>query len=209
MSSSEQIRWTGLAAVVAGAMFVFSDLLDLATSSDGFGPKYLGEEASPALFTIQSGLSLLAGLLLLVGLAGLYARQLEEGGLLSMLGFLVAFCGTVMAVGVFWANTFVAPSLAREELSLLDAAPPRALAAGFTLSYGSVALGWLLFGMAMLRTGIYPRAASTLLMVGAAITWLPLPLSGVPFSVAVAWMGYALFTEKDARPNSPSSPRGG
>ncbi len=198
MSSSEQIRWTGLAAILAGLMFLVSDLIDLAISSDGFGPKNLGEEASRAVSASQSGLTLLAGLLLLVGLAGLYVRQLEDGGLLGMVGFLVAFCGTVMAVGAFWANAFVAPSLAQEELRLLDAAPPRALAAGFTLSYGSVALGWLLFGLATLRTGLYPRSASVLLMIGAALTWLPLPLSGVPFSVAVAWMGYALFSRKDA-----------
>jgi hypothetical protein len=179
-------------------LFIVSDLLDLAIGSDGFGPKNLGEEPSSAVSAIHSGLTLLAGMLLLIGLAGLYIRQLEDGGLLGMVGFLVAFCGTVMAVGTFWADAFVAPSLAREELRLLDGAPPRALAAGFTLSYGSVALGWLLFGLATLRTGIYPRPASILLLIGAALTWLPLPLSGVPFSVAVAWIGYALFSGKDA-----------
>ena len=50
----------------------------------------------------------------------------------------------------------------------------------------------------MLRKGLYPRQASALLMIGAVLTWLPLPLSGVPFSVAVAWMGYALFSDKGA-----------
>ncbi len=184
-------------------MFIVSDLLDLAIGSDGFGPKNLGEEPSSAVSAIQSGLTLLAGMLLLIGLAGLYIRQLEDGGLLGMVGFLVAFCGTVMAVGTFWADAFVAPSLAREELRLLDGAPPRALAAGFTLSYGSVALGWLLFGLATLRTGIYPRPASILLLIGAALTWLPLPLSGVPFSVAVAWAVYALFSVKSAPGEEP------
>lgn len=198
MSSSEQIRWAGLAAILAGMMFLVSDLLDLAISFDGFGPKNLGGEPSMTVSAVQSGLTLLAGILLLVGLAGLYSRQLEDGGLLGMVGFLVAFCGTVMAVGVFWADAFIAPSLAQEELRLLDAAPPRALAAGFTLSYGSVALGWLLFGVATLRTGLYPRAASVLLIIGAVLTWLPLPLSGVPFSIAVAWMCYALFWGKEA-----------
>ena len=198
MSSSRQIRWTGLVAILAGAMFIVSDLLDLATDSDGFGPKNLGEEVSTAAPAVQSGLTLLAGLLLLLGLAGLYFRQSEDGGLLGVVGFLVAFYGTVMAIGAFWADAFVAPSLAREELRLLGAAPPRALAAGFTLSYGSVALGWLLFGWSALRTGLYPRQASALLMIGAALTWLPLPLSGVPFSIAVACMGYALFWEKEA-----------
>ncbi len=198
MSTSRQIRWTGLSAILAGTIFIVSDLLDLAADSDGFGPKNLGEEASSAVSAIQSGLTLLAGLLLLVGLAGLYFRQSEDGDLLGVVGFLVAFYGTVMAVGVFWADAFVAPSLAREELRFLDAAPPTALAAGFTLSYGSVALGWLLFGASTLRTGLYPRLASMLLMIGAALTWLPLPLSGVPFSIAVAWMGYALVLSTDA-----------
>jgi hypothetical protein len=179
-------------------MFIVSDLLDLATHSDGFGSKTLGEEAWPSVFAVQSGLTLLAGLLLLLGLAGLYFRQADEGGLLGVVGFLVAFCGTVMAVGAFWADAFVAPSLAGEEIRLLDAAPPRALAAGFTLSYGSVALGWLLFGASTLRTGLYPWQASVLLMIGAALTWLPVPLSGVPFSAAVIWMGYALLSEKKA-----------
>ena len=183
---------------MAGTIFIVSDLLDLAADSDGFGPKNLGEEASSAVSAIQSGLTLLAGLLLLVGLAGLYFRQSEDGDLLGVVGFLVAFYGTVMAVGVFWADAFVAPSLAREELRFLDAAPPTALAAGFTLSYGSVALGWLLFGASTLRTGLYPRLASMLLRIGAALTWLPLPLSGVPFSIAVAWMGYALVSSTDA-----------
>jgi hypothetical protein len=179
-------------------MFIVSDLLDLATDSDGFGTKNLGDETWPAISAIQSGLTLLAGLLLLVGLAGLYFRQSEDGGLLGVVGFLVAFYGTVMAVGAFWADAFVAPSLAGEELRVLDAAPPTALAAGFTLSYGSVALGWLLFGWSTLRTGLYPRLASVLLIIGAALTWLPLPLSGVPFSAAVTWMGYALFSGKKA-----------
>ena len=196
--STRQIRWTGLSAILAGTIFIVSDLLDLAADSDGFGPKNLGEEASSAVSAIQSGLTLLAGLLLLVGLAGLYFRQSEDGDLLGVVGFLVAFYGTVMAVGVFWADAFVAPSLAREELRFLAAAPPTALAAGFTLSYGSVALGWLLFGASTLRTGLYPQLASMLLMIGAALTWLPLPLSGVPFSIAVAWMGYALVSSTDA-----------
>ncbi len=183
---------------MAGTMFIVSDLLDLATDSDGFGTKNLGSETWPAVSAVQSGLTLLAGLLLLVGLAGLYFRQSEDGGLLGLVGFLVAFYGTVMAVGAFWANAFVAPSLARDDVHLLDAAPPTALAAGFTLSYGSVALGWLLFGASTLRTGLYPRQASVLLLIGAALTWLPLPLSGVPFSVAVTWLGYTLLTDKKA-----------
>ncbi len=145
------------------------------------------------MLVVQSGLTLLAGLLLLFGLIGLYALRSEELGLVGLLGFIAAFSGTVMAVGGFWANAFAAPSLshalAREPSFLIEATPPRALAAGFTLSYGLVAAGWFVFGLAALRDGFYPRAAAASLMLGAALTWLPFPLTGVVFGVAVAWLG--------------------
>ena len=54
----------------------------------------------------------------------------------------------------------------------MDAASPRALSAGFTLSYGLVAAGWFVLGLAALWNRAYPRAAVALLMAGAALTWL-------------------------------------
>ena len=61
---------------------------------------------------------------------GLYARRSEELGLLGLFGFITAFSGRVMAVGGFWSNASVAPSLAhalaREASSLMDATPLRA-----------------------------------------------------------------------------------
>lgn len=197
MSSQQQIRWTGRAAVLAGAIFVLADLIDLFADSDGLGASSFSGELLTVVSTVQSALTLVAGVLLLASLAGFYGLRFDEAGLLGLFGFLIAFCGTVMAVGAFWADAFAAPSLARETPGLLDGRPPRALAVGFTLSYGSVTLGWLLFGLDLLPMGLYPRLSVVLLVVGAVITWLPLPLSGVPFSVAVIWIGYTLLSKKD------------
>jgi hypothetical protein len=47
--------------------------------------------------------------------------------------------------------------------------------AGFVLSYAVLAVGWILFGLATLRAGIFPRWASLLVVAGAAIAFLPLP----------------------------------
>jgi hypothetical protein len=174
-SSQRQIRWTGRAAILAGTMFILADLIDLSVDSDGFGANSFSGEALTVVSAVQSVLTLGAGMLLLISLTGLYAGRLEQ----------------------FWADAFVAPSLAQEAPGFLDGGTPEALAAGFTLSYGSAALGWLLFGLALLRTGFHARLALVLLIVGAALTWLPLPLSGVPFSVAVVWMGHALLPKKD------------
>ena len=179
--------------------FVVSDLLSLVTEpaagSDGFGAYDVGAD-SGVLLVVQSGLTLLAGVLLLFGLLGLYADRFEEVGLLGLFGVAAAFSGTVMAIGDFLGNASVAPSLAHaltvEASSLVDVAPPRSLSAGFTLSYGLVAAGWLAFGLSALRVGIYPRAAVALMMVGAVLTWFPLPLAGVVFGLAVMRLGYVL-----------------
>ncbi len=195
MSWSNLMRASGIAAVVAGTLFVVADLLDLlAARSGGFSTS---EGTAPGvLIVVQSGLTLLAGVLLLFGLVGLYANRFEETGLLGLFGFVMAFSGTVMAVGAFWGNVSVAPSLAHalvaETSSLVEATPPRALSAGFTLSYGLVAAGWFAFGLGALISRVYPRFPVALLVVGAAVTWLPYPLTGVPFGAAVIWLGCVL-----------------
>jgi hypothetical protein len=60
-------------------------------------------------------------------------------------------------------------------------------------------VGWVLFGIASLVGRVYPKSAAALLIVGAVIgkvvslTLLPLPLGGLPFLAAVAWLGFTLF----------------
>ena len=74
----------------------------------------------------------------------------------------------------------------------MEGTPPRSLSADFTLSYGLVTAGWLAFGLSALRVGSYPRAGVALMMVGAVLTWFPLPLAGVVFGLAVVRLGYVL-----------------
>jgi hypothetical protein len=64
-------------------------------------------------------------------------------------------------------------------------------------------LGGLLFGIATYRAGILPRWPAGLLAVAAALTpaaaLLPHEiqrLAGVPVGVAIAWLGYALWSER-------------
>ncbi len=48
----------------------------------------------------------------------------------------------------------------------------------------------------MLRARVYPRVATVLLIVGALLTFVPVPGFGIVLGVAVTWLGYALFSEK-------------
>lgn len=88
---------------------------------------------------------------------------------------------------------------------LLEEEPGGLLNLGFTLSFGLVSLGWLLFGVASLRARVYPRSASILLIIGAALTFVPLPFTAIVFAVSVAWLGFVLLTGMSASSAAPPS----
>ena len=197
MSSSSLIRLSGLAAVVAGVLLLIGDLLSLATESENMSES---ATTAPHIFTFL--LYLLGSVLVLVGLVGLYVRQSEAVGVLGLVGFAVAFLGTSLVLGVVWAQLFIAPFLAVQAPRVLDTEPTGAL--GFTLTFALLAVGWLLFGVAALRARVYPRAAAIVLMVGAVINFLPVPLSGIVLDVAIAWLGFILFTGRGEAARQPS-----
>ena len=198
MHSSDLIRWSGLAAVLGAALLLISDLLSLTVFSGD-----LVEIVTTGAYLADGGTRLLAGVLLLLGLVGLYARQSEASGALGLVAFLVAFAGTALILGTWWTNAFAAPSLAAEAPAFLEAGPTGVLGFGFTLSFALGAVGWLLFGLVSLRARVYPRAAAAVLMVGAALTFVPLPISGVVLEVAIAWLGLVLFSQKEASVRQP------
>ena len=68
------------------------------------------------------------------------------------------------------------------------------LRVGYALTLGLQTLGWLLFGTAALRAGVYPRAAAIALLVGAVINSSAIPASGIVLDVVVAWLGFTLLT---------------
>jgi hypothetical protein len=196
MSSSNLIRWSGLAAVMASVLLLIPDIID-AYRTDELSRTFLttGTHAFESLLRMSALV-----LLLPLGLVGLYARQSEAAGPLGLLSFLVAFAGTVLVAGFGWTDTFIAPELATSAPQFLEGGPPP----GRLLSFLVFGIGWLLFGVASLLARIYPSPAATLLIIGAvlstvlSITFIPVPLGGLPFQVAVAWLGFVLFTGRGA-----------
>jgi hypothetical protein len=76
-------------------------------------------------------------------------------------------------------------------------------------------LGGLLFGVATLRAAILPRRPAGLLAVGVGLApvygLLPHefePLAAVPVGVALAWLGYALWSERPEPASEPVMGRG-
>ena len=193
MSSSNLIRWSGLAALVGGVLWVVLDVAFFIIIGDQ--PESVVADTSA--WVILLVLALVGSMLIFLGLVGLYARQVAETGVLGLIAFLVAFFGMTLLVGIIWTFTFVVPPLAEAAPEFLDADPSGVLAAGFILTVVLFALGWILFGLASLLAGVLPRGAAVLLIIGAALSFvldfLELPLGEVVFGVALAWMGYAVW----------------
>lgn len=206
MSSSTLIRWGGAAAMLVAALFVAADLLSLSIS-----PKFPSSASlTSEPYAIQSVLKLAGAALLLLGLLGLHARQAEAAGPLGTVGFLAAFSGTALVVGSFWATAFFAPAMAVADPASFDAlqGPPVRLAGAFVVTMATFVLGWMLFGVAALRARVYPRGAALLLIIGSPLALGTLLVVGFPtgvfFSAAVAWLGYALYSEQSAPVGQPA-----
>jgi hypothetical protein len=82
----------------------------------------------------------------------------------------------------------------------------------WTLSGPALILGGLLFGIATFRAGILPRWAGALLAlstvlapIGVLLPNASQPKIAIPQGVALAWLGYALWSERPTQPLTPSS----
>jgi hypothetical protein len=177
-------------------MFVVAELLNLlvipGTLNDAF--YNLEEIALTDGFLLQSLLTLLAGMLLLVTLIGLYVTQSESAGKLGAVGVLIAYVGTILMVGDFYANTFVTPLVAANVPEYMDSYEAGMLRLWFPVEFGLFVASWFLFAIATLRAGVYSGGAALLLLIGTVIALLPLAFVNVLFDFAVIWLGFELFS---------------
>src|SRR5713226_4019003 len=102
-------RWgswlVGLGGVLFGGMKVVIEL-----TVNGSAP-FSTQVASPS-HQVGEGLQMIALLLLALGLVGIYLRQ-PKTRVLRTVGFLLAFVGTLVDIGLLWSSTFLLAPLAR------------------------------------------------------------------------------------------------
>jgi hypothetical protein len=205
MSSSDLIRWSALAALVGGVLVSVLDVAFFVLIGDV--PE--SEGGLMGAWVPLQVVVLIAIVLGFLGLVGMYARQAEKAGALGLVAFLVAFVGTALIFGFTWAGTFIVPTLAEAAPDILDEEPSGVLATGLILTFILFALGWLLFGLATLLTKVLSRGAAVLLMIGAVLSFvlgfLEVPFSEFVFGIALAWMGYELWSEKGEEAIQPES----
>jgi hypothetical protein len=207
ITTPKLIRWAGLAAMGAGILFI---------AIQAIHPPDVVSSVTTTRWAVVHYLSIAMDLFALLGLAGLYARQVEKSGWLGLAGYLLFSLFWVVSLSLHFIEAFVEPVVATEApkfvaglLGVVNGAPSEislgALPAVSMLSgIAGYALGGLLFGIAMFRARILPRWAGGLLAFGIV---LPLLLSSlihhpydrilaVPVGLALAWLGYALVSER-------------
>jgi hypothetical protein len=167
MAASNLLRWAGLAAMGGSVLIV------LAYTVGFLGGVYAGT-SSWGVFIFVIFWFLLGLVLVQVGLVGLYVRQAQVTAGLGLIGFLLAFLGTTMIAGLYWAYVFVVP-------------PFKLASAEMILPTSVSALDWLILGVATLRARIYSRLAAIVLMIGAVISAIPKTATEVVLVVAIAW----------------------
>ena len=144
-------RWSGIIGIVASILNVIVELL----------PERIGQP-----------LDLLVNTLGLWVLTALYLRQREASGVFGFVAYIVKSFGMALIIGFLFAQAFV--------LGGLDATQRASVLAGPTGLVTVVALaimttGALLFCIATLRAGIFPKWAAILLMIG----YVMAPLSAI------------------------------
>jgi hypothetical protein len=200
------IRWAGLAAMVAGICFVVLGLLH---------PPNVLSSVTTTRWEIVHSLALAMCLFGLLGMMGLYARQVKEAGWLGLAGFLLLSLWLMLILPfTFFEVFFLPPTFAAGFLGIFTGAASEinfgVLAALWPLSTVLLLLGGLVFGIATFRAGILSRWAASLLAVGCVLSpaaaLLPpeiQPLVTVPIGAGLTWLGYALFSERREQAADP------
>lgn len=181
------------AVVAAGTLLATGNVMSLGR------PDKFSDAAKSPVFGLSSAMLLVSGLALLVALFAMQARQEDRAGGFGLFALVLAAAGTVLFCGVNWSLMFVDPAAAKVAPAFLDDQPPAVLVVGLYLSVALFAVGWLLYAIAILRAGVFPRVPAVILLVGAILALAPMPVGQTVAGLALVWLGLAASAERVAR----------
>jgi len=192
-------RWSGVANILGGLLLAISLFVH---PEEVHTPQNLGSGA----WAIAHILAMVATLIVLLGLPGLYIRQMNETGRLGGIGFVLTFIGTACVFALNWSDGFVVPLVATLAPDFITAVftteAGKTLFLVVAISVVTFALGWLLLGIAIFRGRVLARWASLPAMLGALLLvfseGMPLPVlwtGGTLFGLGLVWLGVSLFNQ--------------
>ncbi len=208
ITTTKLTRAAGLAAVAGGLLFIAVQI----------GHPHLDAIfATTTEYAVRETVKIAMAVLSLIGITGIYLRQVRQTGVLGLLGYLLFGAGYLAILSVQVVGLFVLPVLAGSAPGYVNdvlAVPAGgktvgdigALAAFIQIGGFTFLIGGVVFGIALFRANILPRWAAVLLVAGTLATFaIPLlpqinqRLFAIPTSVAVLSLGYSLWREQRAR----------
>jgi len=206
ITASTLMRLAGLSAMVTGLSIIVIGM---------FHPLNIPSSVTTATWVNVHIFATALGFFGLFGMAGLYARQVEESGWLGLIGFLLFSAWMTLVCGFSFVEAFIEPRLVTESPAFIASlmgmftSMPSEIDLGilptlWNISGLLIILGPLLFGIATFRARVLPRWAGALLALVAVLV----PVGGmvppeyqakfimIPLGLAVTWLGYALFSER-------------
>ena len=213
ITTTKLTRAAGLSAVVGGLLYIAVQIkhphLDAAFATT---TEYAVREAVKILMTVLS----------LIGITGIYLRQVKQTGMLGLIGYAYLAIGYLVILCVQVVGLFVLPTLAASQpgyvndvFAVVTSGTPTGDIGGLqTLIQGGIAyiVGGTIFGIALFRANILPRWAAALLSVGAVATLatsllpeLTQRLFPIPVGIALIGLGYSLWREQRTPRPLPSA----
>lgn len=210
ISTKKLIRWSGLAAMLAGIIYAGIQPIH--------PPDFLPSVTTTAWALIMP-VKLLMCLLFLLGITSIYARQIEETGGLGLTGYLMLGLSWALQTAFIFTEAFILPVLATSTpeyveslLGIVNGFPGTMNIGALPAIYGLVGityvLGNLIFGIATFRARVLPRWTGALLAAAAVATpaaaLLPHAIqryAAIPVGIAIIGMGFALFSNRQGIPS--------
>ena len=156
ITASNVIRCAGLSAVVAGLIFTVVGLIH---------PPQIVSSVTTGRWAVVHLLTIVMAFFGLLGIAGIYARQVNKAGWMGLAGYLLLRLWFVVVTGVTFFEAFILPLLASDSPEFAES-----FLGIFTGSVGETSVGvlatlWsllgvvyilgsMLFGIATFRAGI-------------------------------------------------------
>jgi hypothetical protein len=189
----------GIVSAAAGPLLLVSNLLDLGGDTE-YG-------------TVLGGILVLAAHVALVfALVASYAAQTERSGLLRSLGMVLGVVGTTLVSGVMLVE--IAGASGAEVDVVLGTDLPSALA---VLGGWAFLIGLIVFGIATMRPGVFPRWAGLLLIVGDVVfgaasfagtaTIISEIIGALITCAALVWLGLSLLSGSGTSVGQPARVR--
>lgn len=203
ITSTTLTKAAGLAAIAAGLTFIGVQVGH---------PHVDAESVGTTEVAVRTAFKVLMAALVLVGITGMYLRQITKTGLLGLVGYVVLGAGYLLIMSTTIVSGFALPAIADTNPDyvndVIDAATGGTptgdiglLQPIFQLQGALYLAGGLAFGIALYRARVLARWAAALLAVGgfASVVLSQAPdafyrLLAVPNAIAMIGLGYSLWS---------------